>query len=359
MRTYTARDGRTIECAGGKEVAEKLLAMSGSNLRYEARSCDEVSNYIDTQTGLVTEYRHSFCSPCEGQPEREKMAAELGAAIAKQWPAITTANQSVYMAACTRAMADLRVTRPLIDKRKPEAELRQDAERSAAIDAEQEQKRAATDQQRDDNRKRWSNATRVITFSCIVNDSDAMTDYFGEHTAAAWVIAPDYGDKDMFGPLHAAASLVNLPGATWKEHREKYSGGKGYYIECHIDVDQYPSWIDKSTLVSSNRYDTGRCSFRVQYESWNYGGQHPVHPDVVNRPAPTVISAGAPVAVYGVIVRRNEAMNGIEVVFPARPDRSILDNLQAHGWRWSPRQSLWYTRYTPEQLSWAQETFAA
>jgi len=47
----------------------------------------------------------------------------------------------------------------------------------------------------------------------------------------------------------------------------------------------------------------------------------------------------------GVIIRRNLEKEGIEVVFPARPDETIRAGLKRLKFRWSRRQGLWYARY--------------
>ena len=53
------------------------------------------------------------------------------------------------------------------------------------------------------------------------------------------------------------------------------------------------------------------------------------------------------VTVSEVTIRRNHKMNGIEVVFPAKPSQEIRDGLKRLRFRWSRRQGLWYARYNP------------
>jgi len=48
-----------------------------------------------------------------------------------------------------------------------------------------------------------------------------------------------------------------------------------------------------------------------------------------------------------VTIRRNPVKDGIEVIFPAKPDQEIRDALKRFGFRWSRRQGLWYVRYRP------------
>ena len=45
-----------------------------------------------------------------------------------------------------------------------------------------------------------------------------------------------------------------------------------------------------------------------------------------------------------ITIRANEAMGGLEVIFPEKPDRAVIDNLKGMGFRWSQRQGLWWKR---------------
>ncbi|MFC2036995.1 hypothetical protein ACFLYD_03350 [Chloroflexota bacterium] len=53
----------------------------------------------------------------------------------------------------------------------------------------------------------------------------------------------------------------------------------------------------------------------------------------------------------GVTIRRNPERQGIEVVFPAKPDEEIRTALKRLGFRWSRRQGLWYARFRPSLWS--------
>jgi len=50
-------------------------------------------------------------------------------------------------------------------------------------------------------------------------------------------------------------------------------------------------------------------------------------------------------------VRHNEDLNGIEVVFPAKPDASVIAWLKENAFRWSAKQALWYARFNDELYS--------
>ena len=69
------------------------------------------------------------------------------------------------------------------------------------------------------------------------------------------------------------------------------------------------------------------------------------------RPASAEADAGAPSNV-AVVIRHNQAHDGIEVTFASKPALEVRDALKALGFRWSQRQGLWYTRYA--ERTWHQ-----
>jgi hypothetical protein len=44
---------------------------------------------------------------------------------------------------------------------------------------------------------------------------------------------------------------------------------------------------------------------------------------------------------------RNEEHDGIEIRFPGKPERSVIDSLKSAGFRWSSRSMVWYAKDTP------------
>jgi hypothetical protein len=48
-----------------------------------------------------------------------------------------------------------------------------------------------------------------------------------------------------------------------------------------------------------------------------------------------------------VTIRRNQARNGIEVVFSSKPDVEVRTALKGLGFRWSQNQGLWWCRFSP------------
>lgn len=51
----------------------------------------------------------------------------------------------------------------------------------------------------------------------------------------------------------------------------------------------------------------------------------------------------------GIEISFNEEKNGIEIKFDGKPERAVLENLKANGFRWSRYQKIWYAKDTEER----------
>ncbi|NPV80789.1 MAG: DEAD/DEAH box helicase family protein [Firmicutes bacterium] len=79
-------------------------------------------------------------------------------------------------------------------------------------------------------------------------------------------------------------------------------------------------------------------------------------------PAPAPAAHEAPVApasvapthgTTGVQVTQNEEKDGVEIRFQSKPDASVISQLHHLGFRWSPKQKMWYGKRTPERIEFA------
>ncbi len=185
---------------------------------------------------------------------------------------------------------------------------------------------------------------RVIVIAKERDDSDPQTDYFGRQELGRWILAPTDEQRDLISLLLATArrfpTLRNLP---WEEHREKWSMGRGYYIKAPL-----PSLApDHSGRPRSTWYI-------VHFAPAAWEGDTPPWPEE----AEAVAAGSPPEGGAATTVRRNEALNGVEVTFGSKPSEEVRAALKERGFRWSVRQRLWYARYTPERLAWAQQLAA-
>ena len=70
-----------------------------------------------------------------------------------------------------------------------------------------------------------------------------------------------------------------------------------------------------------------------------------------SEPTPT---AEPPKSASGITVTENEQQNGVEIKFPGKPSEDIIRQLHQNGFRWSPKQKLWYAKRTPGRMDFAK-----
>ncbi len=127
----------------------------------------------------------------------------------------------------------------------------------------------------------------------MVNDSDAMTDYFNSHSSRTVILAFTFSKRDNFNEMRKACLNCDIPEIRqfavkptvdqngrekteqnkgwWKpgdEHRENYAGGSGYYL----GHSKYSGWIirkDCYRKIESYYYDAGKENgFFAFKEQW-------------------------------------------------------------------------------------------
>ena len=99
-----------------------------------------------------------------------------------------------------------------------------------------------------------ADAKAVIIAEFHIDESDGMTDYFGYRTERTVILGFSPHTKDLFSELRKYAG--NFPETAYLtaenkeyEHREKYSGGDGYYL----GKSKYSGWI-----VQKEKFYNGR-----------------------------------------------------------------------------------------------------
>lgn len=113
------------------------------------------------------------------------------------------------------------------------------------------------------------------------------------------------------------------------EHREKYSMGAGYYLKdgwrnssgwmVRKETKYGDDWRDEYYEIMA-----ARCIFTEREQS---------------DPEPQKAR------VDSVTIRHNEEKAGIEIIFPAKPEATVINRLKSMGFRWSRFQGLWWRRF--------------
>jgi hypothetical protein len=143
------------------------------------------------------------------------------------------------------------------------------------------------------------------------------------------------------------------------EHREKYSMGKGYYIEAKR---ANPWRVRKQRVTGSqwnsatNRHeDTGEPSEGTLY-MLGKRHEHLLKPSApLARLAPTTETTApdGQRAEAGATLTENAEKGGLEIRFPAKPDVGTLAALKARGWRWSRFGGCWWVRASDDARAFA------
>jgi len=75
------------------------------------------------------------------------------------------------------------------------------------------------------------------------------------------------------------------------------------------------------------------------------------------KPVRVIDGAAIVAAVDGVQVSKNEEKQGIEIRFPSKPSAEVINTLKAQGFRWSGFNGVWWKKYSPDAMAWAETTF--
>ncbi len=339
-----------IEKIVGIKATKEMAEAIGSKLMMPLR----LRRYHREITGVVGEKESSAVLMSMFGPDKP-LTDEPGYLVAMQayiqtLPAvITEENMKAYL---IQAAEICHKHMPVVDDRKTKEEVL--VQQAAVIAAEHER-----DLEAQAWRARWCKPEEVpipegmmaVYMEINFNDSDLMTDYFNYHHGIGpnmlLAIVPKQAEKQALARrvLERYPELAKLE---WEWHTENYSMGHGNYLESSAFGTE-----------KQHAYD-GREEVNVWYEiQFNPHARGTMlaykdYPGIVavpQKPGSSVAQNGGASVVGEVTIRRNEEHNGIEVIFPAKPEPSVLEGLKALGFRWSRPQGLWYTRYSEELLN--------
>ena len=115
-----------------------------------------------------------------------------------------------------------------------------------------------------------------------------------------------------------------------------------------MNITQEPSWCGK--------YIKAKYNYNLRVEARGEWLSTLVHQEgykisfYKDTQEPTVEAATDSKIVEEVTVTENDDKNGVEIRFPGKPDREVLDRLKANGFRWHRKLKFWYAKRTPERM---------
>lgn len=190
---------------------------------------------------------------------------------------------------------------------------------------------------------------QYITVQRYFNNSDSMSDYFDQHCTLdnlpfLLAVCDKKGPEREDRLRRVLALYPELAAHEWTWKSEKHSMGHGNYLESKIIGES----VKKGGPVVSWWWEISFCR--------TYGKPVQIH-KFKGETAPAAATPAGPVA--DVTVRRNETLNGIEVIFSGRPQQDIINFLKGCRFRWHRVKKLWYGRYDAALLTELQQRLTA
>jgi len=250
---------------------------------------------------------------------------------------LTPANYADILSRLQAVLTWAKENVPVKDQRRPEAELKEQWEKGREREAEAKRK------EEEFNQKATEIPTdkRGVVLEICFDNSDAMSDYFDRHhTIEAYLLAiiPEgrEDERNLRTVIERIPALKEIP---FEWHTEKYSMGHGNYLES-------------KTTTETRTGEAGRqiqCHYEIRYRK-TYGKPTRVipHPQWFLGEVQGGSNGGnGKETVLEMTIRENKEMNGVEILFPSKPSRAVIETLKNHGFRWSFKQGLWWKRNSP------------
>jgi hypothetical protein len=335
----------TSEGLKRKEV--KLLDSVLKDLSSQHNTFKQLTNHWDGEKAV--ESLAGAVWSLFGGNVRQDLKEKVDAIYAECNGAITPANYSVIFTKLTETLTWAKENIPIKDERRPAEELKANWEKSRAREGEARQSQAEFEK----NATVIPAGKRGVSLEVCFDNSDAMTDYFDRHhtlETRLLAIIPD-GREDERGLRNVIDRIPALKAVSFEWHTEKYSMGHGNYLESKTCPETRKHPYQDHQI---------NCHYEIRYlKTYGKDGKAIAHPEWYQGDlgASVSMASGSAGSVTEVTIRKNAAMNGIEILFPAKPDRSVIETIKGYGFRWSQRQGLWWKRYSASLLESIKTTF--
>ena len=172
--------------------------------------------------------------------------------------------------------------------------------------------------------RRWILATKGVVMTPVIGSIVDQRDFVNDRYKCGQCFGIGYTSKEITVTEPWPTFHANPVRKVW--HVEKagliYASGTG--LAGWGDYDRTRSDAAVAQTIRAIEYGMRRAS----------------------RPAAGSSNSSSAASVDGVRVRRNDSLNGIEVIFPTKPSYETRQSLKDLRFRWSSAQGLWYARYS-------------
>lgn len=322
---------RSINCKGDEDVAYALQTAIREVERLTIQK-RVLSNHYDPDTKKVVEADDiTWLRAGDAPPE---LLAQMKSTFSKMPPVLDEVTAKIW----TIRLKKFRdASLPVEDNRKTEAALI--AEYNDEEERERESVRAQEEQAKEnalyneEQRKLREGKVEIKDNQTgFIISEDYKTDERGRITDRPKLVKLVKRDRQGETALRNAAALC----PELNELELVGDGGGTRSWMASVETKGTHDFTDNGGRVRASRY-------RVDLA---HGGWYEPHPSFVDEtlvPEPAAKSGGR------ATVRRNHALDGIEIKFPSRPPELVLIQLRNSGFRWHSLKKHWYAKYTTER----------
>jgi hypothetical protein len=186
----------------------------------------------------------------------------------------------------------------------------------------------------------WAKA--VIIAELMIDNSDPHSDYFhasGDRDKTFILAFSTYTQNNEQELRSAALNFEGTADMANQDTGELYKGHSAYDYRLQTS---WRSGYHVRKLKIEGSYDKGIIARALALGN-NFA---PIN----EPPQGTTVPAAANVRII-----LNEKQGGVEIHFTGKPEKSILSELKANGWRWAKFNKCWYKRDTPAARQFASQ----
>ena len=312
----------------------KRLNTLFSNINWEKKTYVSLSRSFDGEK--FSETKTTFTSPFEAG--RSDVDEKLRLLKDQYQATITPTNIQEIEEKLTDLLKWAEETRPIRDERRSEEEL---------IEAHNRYLQARANERKREEEFRAKSVQipkgkRGVMLDICFDNSDIRTDYFEPHYKLesyllAILPAGREDEKSLRSVINRIPALKEIQ---FKWYTEKYSGGHGNYLSSEPLPEKRQHPYDKDRTI--------RCHYEITYRTGYTETRAIPHPTFYLGEIGQDNGNGATeVSISEMTIRENTERNGVEIVFPSKPHKEVIDTLKEYGFRWSFKQGLWWKRNSP------------
>ena len=183
------------------------------------------------------------------------------------------------------------------------------------------------------------------------DDSDSMSDYFNRHAkvpgTTQCIALVKKGARREAMLRKAVQYIPQLATVEFDFKKDTYSMGHGVYLEAKSSHREYEGHTTYGGKQNPPVF------YEVSFELYDREViPHQFMVDLFRKPDIGPKEVKEPETIGNPLITRNEQRQGIEIKFPGKPGRDVLDFLKhTLRARWHFKKKIWYCKYTEARMA--------